>query len=356
MSHQLKSSEKSWNLKMTQFAVNTENPLRKIWEGHKVFPNPQKEAITLQIGKLHKSLREKKLIFCSHLGDPTVFGNFPMSNESVKAIKDALDRDNFAYTVSAGMKSARQAVAEYINKNNNNKNNDNVSSDDVILTSGCSTALEICFRALANPGENILVPRPAWNYTTWMCGSGINVQFYNLDPSRDWEIDLKHFESLINESTKAILINNPGNPCGNVFSKAHILEILKIAERHKLPIIADEVYEFFVFPGVKFHSISSLSTNVPVLTCSGLTKRFLMPGIRMGWIVMNDRNNLFDDIRLGLANIAGRNFWPNSTVQLALPEIIKNTPQEFFDDNCRRVYVSRRFVINEVRNFVLFYF
>lgn len=147
------------------------------------------------------------------LGDPTVFGNFPMPDESVNAIKDALDRDNFAYTVSAGMKSARQAVAEYVNENNN----ENVSSDDVILTSGCSTALEICFRALANPGENILVPRPAWNYTTWIRGSGIDVQFYNLDPSKDWEIDLEHFEGLINESTKAILVNNPGNPCGNVF-------------------------------------------------------------------------------------------------------------------------------------------
>lgn len=234
------------------------------------------------------------------------------------------------------MKSARQAVVDYLGKNIG----DSVSCDDVILTSGCSTALEISFRALANPGENILIPRPSWNYTTWICGSGIKVQFYDLNPVNDWNVDLKQMESLINEKTKAILINSPGNPCGNVFSKEHILEILQIAERHKLPVISDEVYEYFTFPGVKFHSVSSLSKNVPVLTCSGLTKRFLMPGIRMGWIVIHDRNNSFDDIRLGLANIAGRNFWPNSTIQLALPQIIKNTPQEFFDDNSRRVYVS----------------
>lgn len=272
-----------------------------------------------------------------------------MSQESVSAIKDALERDNFAYTVSAGMKSARQAVAEYVNDNNN----ENVSSNDVILTSGCSTALEICFRAFANPGENILVPRPAWNYTTWICGSGIEVQFYNLNPSKNWEIDLEQMESLINESTKAILVNNPGNPCGNVFSKEHILEILRIAERHKLPIIADEVYEFFVFPGVQFHSISSLSRNVPILSCSGLTKRFLMPGIRMGWIVIHDRYNAFENLRQGLANIAGRNFWPNSTVQLALPEIIKSTPREFFDDNNRRVHVSAADDLISANSFLL---
>jgi tyrosine aminotransferase len=102
-----------------------------------------------------------KLKLCES-GDPTVFGNFPMAKESVQALNEALYKDNFAYTVSAGMKSARQAVAEYVNKNND----DNVSFDDVILTGGCSTALEMCFRALANPGENILIPRPAWNYTS----------------------------------------------------------------------------------------------------------------------------------------------------------------------------------------------
>lgn len=83
-----------------------------------------------------------------------------MSKESVQALNEALFKDNFAYTVSAGMKSARQAVVEYVYKNSN----EIISTDDVILTSGCSTALEICFRSLANPGENILIPRPAWNY------------------------------------------------------------------------------------------------------------------------------------------------------------------------------------------------
>lgn len=158
-------------------------------------------------------------------------------------------------------------------------------------------------------------------------------------------------ESLINDKTRAILINNPGNPCGNVFSREHILDILKIAEQHKLPIISDEVYEFFTFPGVKFYPAASLSKNVPILTCSGLTKRFLMPGIRMGWLIIHDRREAFNQIRLGLANIAGRNFWPSSTVQLALPDIIKNTPQEFFDDNCRRVHVS--LIIFTIHSFIL---
>lgn len=191
------------------------------------------------------------------------------------------------------MESARQSVAEYVSQNCL----DILTADDVILTSGCSMALEMCFRALANPGENILIPRPCWNYTTWIMGSGIKVKFYNLDPTKDWEVNLKHLESQVDGKTKAILINNPSNPTGSVFSKQHIQKILRIAERYRVPIIADEVYEHFVFPGVKYHPMGSLSKNVPILTCSGLTKRFLMPGIRLGWIIINDRNSSLRNIK-----------------------------------------------------------
>jgi len=148
---------------------------------------------------------------------------------------------------------------------------------------------------------------------------------------------LKHMESLIDGKTKAIVINNPGNPCGNVFSKENLLGILDIAERYKLPIIADEVYEFFTFPGVEFYSIASLSKNVPVLACSGVTKRFILPGMRLGWLIINDRDDKLQQIRRGLLNISGRNFLPNSTIQRALPQILQSVPKSFFNDNNARV-------------------
>lgn len=201
-------------------------------------------------------------------------------------------------------------------------------------------ALEMCFRVLAEPGDNILIPRPCFIYKTWMAGCKIIDRLYNLDPSKDWDIDLQHMESQIDEKTKAIVINNPSNPCGSIYSKDHIIDILKIAERHQIPIIADEVYEHFVFPGNEYHSISSLSKNVPVLSCSGLTKRFLMPGIRVGWIIIHDRNDSFANIRQGLHNICGRNFGPNSTVQRALPAILENTPREYLTNVMEKIAVS----------------
>lgn len=94
-------------------------------------------------------------------------------------------------------------------------------------------------RALASVGDNILIPRPTWNYSTWILGSGIEVQNYNLDPDKNFSIDIPHLKSLINEKTKAILVNNVGNPCGNVLDKKNIEELLEIAELYKIPIIAD---------------------------------------------------------------------------------------------------------------------
>lgn len=198
----------------------------------------------------------------------------------------------------------------------------------------------------------------AWNYITWLSGPSVELQAYDLDPENDWQVDLKHMESLINgktfsfyifpefnfeilDRTRAILINSPGNPCGNVFNKAHILEIIALAERHKLPIIADEVYEFLVFGETEFHSFASLSKNVPILTCSGLTKRFLVPNIRLGWIIICDRDGKLSEIRQGLNNIAGRNFGPNSTVQLALPRILKCVPQSFFKETADKIGVRK---------------
>lgn len=300
---------------ITEYARLSINPLRKLKFEQKAVPNPDKEVITLQ------------------LGDPSIFGNFPPPKELIDAFKKAIDHDTFLYNNGPGRLEAREAIANY------SRHQGDVKADDVVVASGCGHALEMCIMTLVGPGENLLIPRPSYNYKTWTDGMHIETRTYNLEPSKGWDIDLKHLESLIDTKTRAIIINNPGNPCGNVFSKEHILEILAIAERHKLPIISDEVYEFFVFPGVEFHSVAALSKNVPVLTCSALSKRFLVPGLRMGWTIISDRNGALQDVKTGLHNVTGRILGPNSTVQHATPDILQNTPQVFFDDTMVRISV-----------------
>nr|CAD7438633.1 unnamed protein product [Timema bartmani] len=222
---------------------------------------------------------------------------------------------------------AREAVARY-----SSSVDVTVDPKDVLLCSGCSGALDLCITALANPGQNILVPRPGFSiYRTLAEGLGIKVKSYNLKPERGWMVDLDHLEEQCDEKTAAIIINNPSNPCGSVFSREHLFDILEVARRNFLPIIADEIYEHMVFPGKEFHSLGSLSLEVPVLSCSGLTKRFLIPGWRMGWIIIHDRNGVFDqEVRKGLQRLSQRIIGSNTLVQGALPAILKNTPQEFY--------------------------
>lgn len=230
-----------WKIQPTEFLKRTVNPLRILWETNQPKGNPEIPNIFLQ------------------LGDPTLYTNFKPHPNCAKAISDAVLNDKFSYMESPGALKAREAVAEYC------QHMGKVTADDVFLTTGCSMAIETTCRALANPGENILIPQISWNYTTWLHGAGIEAQRYNMKPEKDWEIDLEHLESLINEKTRAIIVNSPGNPCGNVHSKQHILDIIAIAERNMLPIISDEIYEFFTMPDVEYYSFAQLSENVPVL-------------------------------------------------------------------------------------------
>ena len=100
-------------------------------------------------------------------------------------------------------------------------------------------------------------------------------------------------DQLIDKDTVAIVVVNPSNPCGSVYSKQHLLDILAVAEKHSLPIIADEIYNDLVFKGQHSYPIATLSKNVPILSCGGLGKKYLVPGWRVGWILIHDRHDRF---------------------------------------------------------------
>ncbi|EEB18316.1 tyrosine aminotransferase, putative [Pediculus humanus corporis] len=307
--------QKIWDVRASNFAKNTHNPIRAIVESLQLEPNPNKQMISLSIG------------------NPTIFGNLTPPKKIIDSVKKTVDWGKCnGYPPSTGTTAARQAVADY-------SSSDKVTVDwkDVILCSGCSTALDLCISVIANPGENILIPRPGFSlYRTLAEGLGIKVKPYNLRPDYQWEVDLRHLESQIDNKTRAIIINNPSNPCGSVFSKRHLREILKVASRHCLPIIADEIYEHLVFSGEEFFPLASLSTDVPILSCSGLTKRFLIPGWRVGWIVIHDRNGVFEkEIKPGLTKLSQRTLGCNTIVQGAITEILKYTPPDFFNNTIK---------------------
>lgn len=168
---------------------------------------------------------------------------------------------------------------------------------DVIIASGCSGAIDLCITALANEGDNILLPRPGFPlYQTLAESKGIECKYYDLIPEKNWEVAIDHLRSLADNRTKCIVVNNPSNPCGSVYSRSHLQSVLKLADSLKIPIIADEIYADMAFKPYDFISLASLSQTVPILSVGGLAKRYLVPGWRVGWILIHDRNNIFSQV------------------------------------------------------------
>ncbi|KAG9329093.1 hypothetical protein JZ751_027078 [Albula glossodonta] len=306
----LKIRKLRWNIRASEMSRNTLNPIREIVDGMKLSPNPDKPMIALSIG------------------DPTVFRNLPTDERVLQAMKDAIDSQQYnGYAPSVGYLQSREAVANFYSCPESP-----LEAKDVILTSGCSQAIELAISVLCNKENNILVPCPGFSlYKTLADSLGIQVKLYNLQPEQSWEINLQHLESLIDEKTTCLIVNNPSNPCGSVYSKDHLLQILSVASRHCIPILADEIYGDMVFPGCSFYSLGSLSGDVPILSCGGLAKRWLVPGWRMGWIIIHDRNQAFGtEIREGLVKLSQRILGACTIVQGALVDILNNTPDEFY--------------------------
>ncbi|XP_018330817.1 tyrosine aminotransferase [Agrilus planipennis] len=319
----IKTKEK-WKVSASTNAKNCKNYIRELVDNLVLEPNPEKQVIALS------------------LGDPTVYGNLQTANEVVEAVLDTV-RDGACngYVPCLGLPKARKAVAKYLSR-------DNViyEEKDIILCSGCSHSLELCITVLADPkkGHNILIPKPGFPlYRTLAENLGVTVKMYNLLPEANWEIDLNHMESQIDEDTAAIIINNPSNPCGSIFDYNHLKDILDVAEKYKIPIIADEIYERLVFPGNVFVSATSVSSQVPMLVCGGLAKRFLVPGWRMGWIAIHDPIGAFEnEIRTGLCSLSQKIIGSNTIVQGALPRILECTPQTFHDGLIDTLYENAR--------------
>jgi len=312
---------KEWNVDASIVSKRTINPIREVVFNLQSTPNPNKEYISLA------------------LGDPTFYGNFKIDDNCVEAvIKQLRSFKANGYPPSVGAENARAALAEKFNTKEAP-----LTPNDIVIASGASDALNIAIGALCNEGQNILLPRPGFSlYQTISESKGIECRYYNLLPEKKWEADLNQLVELIDENTACILINNPSNPCGSNFSQEHLKAILSICETYKLPIISDEIYEDMVFNNSKFYPIANLTTTVPVLKISGLAKRFLVPGWRVGWIFIHDRNDVLKNVRNGLNSLANLILGANSLMQHALPDMLKNTPESFYQTTITQLEENAR--------------
>ncbi|CAM0913554.1 unnamed protein product [Alopecurus aequalis] len=264
-------------------------------------------------------------------GDPTSNACIQTTPEAEDAVVDALrSRKHNGYSPGVGVPHARSAIAEYLSRDLPYE----LSPDDIFLTSGCIQAVEIVISVLAQPGANILLPKPGFPlYEARTMFSHLEDRHFDLIPERGWQVDLESVKALADENTVAMVIINPGNPTGSVYSHDHLAQIAETARELGILIIADEVYAHLAFGDKPFIPMGVFGKTAPVITLGSISKRWLVPGWRLGWIAMCDPEGVLKEAHLdrSIQNYTNITADPATFVQGAVPQIIANTKQEYFD-------------------------
>ena len=215
-----------------------------------------------------------------NIGDPVAFG-FRTPPHLVEAVKGAMDDGHNGYLPSPGIASAREAVAE-----DYRRRGVAVSPDRVLITTGTSEGIDLALNALVNDGEDVLVPLPTYPlYTAVLAKIGAHPKYYRTDPERQWLPDLDHMRSLVTPLTRVLVVIDPNNPTGAVYPPSVRRSLIAFAEQHDLTIVADEVYGDLGYEGT-VPLLGSLDPDAPIISFSSLSKAYLAPGWRAGWLVV----------------------------------------------------------------------
>ncbi|KAL8197730.1 hypothetical protein R6Q57_024264 [Mikania cordata] len=231
--------------------------------------------------------------------------------------------------MGAAESSKLEAVADYLSRDLPYK----LSEDDIFLTVGCTQAIQTILTVVTNPKSNILLPKPGFPYYEAVANScHLDVRHFDLLPDKNWEADLDAIEALADENTVAMVIINPGNPCGNIFTSEHLEKVAKTAKKLGILVISDEVYDHLAFGKKPFVPMGTFGSITPVVTLGSISKRWIVPGWRLGWLAINDPNGILKehgivDCIMGHLSISCD---PSTIIQGAIPDILGKTKSDFF--------------------------
>lgn len=229
-------------------------------------------------------------------GDPIVFG-FKTPAHMIAAVEKAVRDGHNGYGPSAGIMPARESVARDFSSRGWS-----VPADRVLLTAGASEGIELALGALANPGDEVLLPSPTYPlYSAATARIAARTVYYRLDASRGWLPDLDEIRTLISPRTRALVVIDPNNPTGAVYPEAVRRELVGLAARHGFVLLADEVYSDLAYAGPTA-PIASLDPGAPVIALGSLSKAYLAPGWRAGWMAVGSSPAL-DDVLAALLKL-----------------------------------------------------
>jgi alanine-synthesizing transaminase len=248
-----------------------------------------------------------------NIGNLAVFGFDPPS----EIVHDMIRNMHGAagYTDSKGMFAPRKAIMHYTQE----KKIAGVKIDDIYLGNGASELIVMAMNGLLNTGDEVLVPAP--DYPLWTAAvslSGGNPVHYICDEQAGWLPDIDDMRRKITSNTRAIVVINPNNPTGALYSREVLLEIVELARQHQLIIYADEIYDKTLYDGNTHESIASLAEDVLFVTFNGLSKNYRSCGYRAGWMVVSGEKRHAKDYIDGLNILASMRLCSNAPGQFAI--------------------------------------
>lgn len=235
--------------------------------------------VTVRARELEKQGRK---ILYLNIGDPNVY-DFDLVEEAQQAAIWAITHRKNGYAPSEGLPEAIQAIER------DARNREHITNIIGSFTgNGASECIDLAFTALVNPGDNVLLPSPTYPlYSMILMRLGVETRYYTLDESKDWQPDLDHMASLIDDRTRAVVVINPNNPTGAIYPESCLRRIIDLAKAHNMLIMNDENYERLILDDIPHISLASLDQEACVLTFNGLSKSYLGPGIRIGWGILS---------------------------------------------------------------------
>ncbi len=279
-----------------------------------------------------------------HIGDPNKW-DFRTPKHVRDALCRAVELNDNGYAESEGYVELRKAILEKEKK----KNDIDVDIDNCIITNGVTEAIQMVTAATINQGDEALVPCPGSpSYNEFIKFFGGDPIPYVADEEHNWEPDIDDLRKKISKKTKYIVVINPNNPTGSLYSKKALQDIVDLAGEHDLFLISDEIYDLMTFDGDHYSPVS-LSKDVPVILFNGFSKVDLLPGWRLGYAVFRDPEGKLSEIKEGVMKQLRLRLSANNPCQMAVIEALKG-PQDHLEETNQKLRERRDFICKRINS------
>lgn len=292
--------------------------------------------------KAEELRRTGKRILYLNIGDPVKY-DFETPPHIRRAFEKAVESGANYYSPSEGLKDLREAVAEKETR----MNGAHIDPGNIVITTGISEAIMFLMASLVNPGDEVLMPGPCYPpylaYAKFFEGTPVT---YRTIEDKGWAPDLADLERKISKRTRLILIINPSNPTGSVYSRDEVVKILDLAATHNIPVAADEIYDKIIYDA-SFTSVASLAKDVPLIGLNGFSKAYLMTGWRLGYLYLQDPEGSLADVWDGVQRLSRIRLCASTPAQVAAVEALRG-PQDHIREMVSKLKRRRDFSLKKV--------